>query len=85
MSHQHRVEVNRYPFSQQALEELRDNAYASGSWPLVYVLSDEGRKQAYVGETTDALTRMGAHLKHDAKRLLTTVHLISSPYQVHGG
>lgn len=78
MSHQHRVEVNRYPFSQQALEELRDNAYASGSWPLVYVLSDEGRKQAYVGETTDALTRMGAHLKHDAKRLLTTVHLISS-------
>lgn len=78
MSHQHRVEVNRYPFSQEALEELRDNAYASGSWPLVYVLSDEGRKEAYVGETTDAVTRMGAHLKHEAKRLLTTVHLISS-------
>lgn len=78
MSHKHLVEVNRYAFCPEKLEDLRDNAYASGNWPLVYVLSDEDRQQAYVGETTDAVTRMGAHLKHDTKRLLTTVHLISS-------
>ncbi len=78
MSRQHLVEVNRYAFFPEVLEELRDNAYASGNWPLVYVLSDEIRQQAYIGETTDAVTRMGTHLKHDTKKLLTTVHLISS-------
>lgn len=78
MSRQHLVEVNRYTFFPEVLEELRDNAYASGNWPLVYVLSDEIRQQAYIGETTDAVTRMGTHLKHDTKKLLTTVHLISS-------
>ena len=79
MSTKHLVEVNRYTFSRKALEQdIRGNAYAAGHWPLVYILSDEARKQAYIGETTDTLTRMNAHLKHDEKNLLRSVHLISS-------
>lgn len=74
------VEVQRYPFSREALNGLRDNAFATGSWPLVYVLSDEHQLRAYIGETTDALTRMSTHLKHDDKQLLTAVHLITSEY-----
>ncbi|MCU1720214.1 DNA/RNA helicase domain-containing protein [Pseudomonas sp. 5P_5.1_Bac1] len=79
MSTKHLVEVHRYTFSRKALEQdIRGNAYAAGYWPLVYILSDEARKQAYIGETTDTLTRMNAHLKHDEKNLLRSVHLISS-------
>jgi len=78
MSHQHLVEVNRYDFSKNSLDDIRNNAYASDQWPLVYVLSDGKKKCAYIGETTDTLTRMTTHLKHNEKSLLTTVHLISS-------
>ncbi|WP_290539064.1 DNA/RNA helicase domain-containing protein [Alcanivorax sp.] len=62
------------------MDDLRSNAFAVGGWPLVYVLSDEKKLHAYIGETTDALSRMGTHLKHDEKKLLTAVHLITSEY-----
>ncbi|GAA0845995.1 hypothetical protein GCM10009113_20000 [Marinobacter szutsaonensis] len=80
MSHSPMVEIQRYPFSREALNDLRDNAFAAGNWPLVYVLSDEKHRRAYIGETTDTLTRMSTHLKHNEKQLLTAVHLITSEY-----
>ena len=78
MSRQHLVEVNRYGFSAETLAGIKANAYAAGNWPLVYILSDSATHRAYVGETTDTLTRLSTHLKHAHKKLLTTVHLISS-------
>jgi len=80
MNSQILVEVNQYDFSQDALEDIRNNAFATGQWPLVYVLSDEKKRKAYIGETTDTLTRMSTHLKHKDKRKLTTAHLITSDY-----
>lgn len=78
MTDSHLVEVNRYPFSKEALTDIQNNAYAGANWPLVYILSDDNHGQAYIGETTDTLSRLSTHLKHDEKRLLTSVHLISS-------
>lgn len=80
MSRSPMVEVQRFPFSRRALDDLRHNAFASGNWPLVYLISDEAQLRAYIGETTDTLTRMSTHLKHDEKQLLTAVHLITSEY-----
>jgi uncharacterized protein len=80
MTHDPLVDIKRYPFSGKSLDDLRSNAFAVGGWPLVYVLSDEEKLHAYIGETTDALSRMGTHLKHDEKKLLTAVHLITSEY-----
>lgn len=74
------VEVKRYPFSREALNDLRENAFATSNWPLVYILSDEKQLRAYIGETADTLTRMSTHFKHDEKQLLTAVHLITSEY-----
>ena len=78
MSTPHLVEVNQYGFSPDTLDGIKANAYASNNWPLVYILSDGATRHAYVGETTDTLTRLGTHLKHPHKKKLTTVHLISS-------
>lgn len=78
MSHEHLVEVNRYIFSLKAMDDIRSNAYASNYWPLVYVLSDGIKERAYIGETTDTLTRMSTHMKHNDKGQLTSVHLITS-------
>ena len=77
MTDGHLVEVHRYPFSKEALPDIESNAYAGGHWPLVYILSGENQGKAYVGETTDALTRLSAHLTNDQKRYLTSVHLVS--------
>jgi hypothetical protein len=78
MSHTHLVEVNRYRFSTETLAEIETDAYAANNWPLVYILSDRKTRRAYIGETTDTISRLGTHLKHPHKQSLTTVHLVSS-------
>ena len=78
MNYEHLVEVNRYNFSSESLDNIRTNAYASNYWPLVYILSDITKELAYIGETADTLTRMLTHLKNNDKSQLTSVHLITS-------
>jgi len=78
MSQADLVDVKRYGFSPEVLASIQTHAHAAGHWPLVYILSDGATRNAYVGETTDTLTRLGTHLKHPHKKRLTTVHLISS-------
>ena len=78
MSSQELVKINKYSFSEKSINDFEANEFAKDCWPLVYVLSDNNKKFAYIGETTDALTRMSAHLKHQEKKELTVAHLISS-------
>ncbi|WP_295793539.1 DNA/RNA helicase domain-containing protein [Mucilaginibacter sp.] len=71
-------EIKKYEFNATMFNEFQDAHYAKDLWPIVYILSDGNVKEAYVGETTDTYSRMAAHLKSDAKNILSTVHLISS-------
>lgn len=71
-------EIKKYIFDQKSLKHINDNHYAKGLWPLVYILSDENIREAYVGETTDTISRMTTHLKNNSKSKLTEVRLISS-------
>src|SRR6185436_3754947 len=71
-------EIKKYEFNPGLLSTIDDNHYVKGLWPLVYILSDEKTKEAYVGETTDAISRMSNHLTNSTKQKLTVVHLISS-------
>jgi len=75
---QTQVKINHYDFENSLFEDFNTNHFAKDLWPLVYILSDGDTKTAYVGETTDAYSRMGTHLKHRAKSKLTSVHLITS-------
>lgn len=70
--------VSRYDFNSRLFHEFQDNHYAKNLWPIVYILSDEDIKEAYVGETTDSFARMSSHLKNDVKSKLSAVHLITS-------
>ena len=72
------VKINHYDFENTLFEDFGTNHFAKDLWPLVYILSDGDTKTAYVGETTDAYSRMGTHLKHKTKSKLTSVHLITS-------
>lgn len=69
--------IERHYFDISNIESL-DNHYANNFWPIVYLLSDELTKEAYVGETTDAIIRLKTHLKNNKKNKLTTFRLISS-------
>lgn len=72
------VQLYHYDFENRLFDELTSNHFAKDLWPLVYILSDGETRTAYVGETTDAYSRMSAHLKHNKKSKLTSVHLIAS-------
>ena len=73
-----KLEITSYNFEESLSEDLTNNNFAKNLWPLVYILSDGETKTAYVGETTDAYSRMRTHLKHNSKNKLTSVHLITS-------
>lgn len=72
------VQLNHYDFENSIFDSFNTNHFAKDLWPLVYILSDGETKTAYVGETTDAYSRMSTHLKHNKKSKLTSVHLITS-------
>jgi len=78
MSQTNFVEVSRYQFSAETLTELQASTYAADHWPIVYVLSDRTSCCAYIGETTDVIARLGVHLKNYQKKILSTIHLVSS-------
>ncbi|MFA6076559.1 MAG: DNA/RNA helicase domain-containing protein [Candidatus Paceibacterota bacterium] len=71
-------EIKKYDFNFSLLNKIDKNHFVDGLWPLVYILSDGNIKEAYVGETTDAISRMSTHLKNNSKNKLTEVRLITS-------
>jgi predicted GIY-YIG superfamily endonuclease len=70
------VDVQQYTFGKQALDAIDAHPHASNNWPVVYILSD--KKTAYVGETTNAKSRLSSHLRDKKKQKLTTASLVSS-------
>jgi hypothetical protein len=78
MSLNNAFEVKRYDFNSNLFNEFQNLHYAKDLWPIVYILSDGVIKEAYVGETIDTYSRMNSHLKSNAKKKLTAVHLITS-------
>ena len=72
------LKIDHYNFENEIFEKLNSNRFARNQWPVVYILSDDTTRLAYVGETTDTYSRIATHLKHNSKSKLTSVHLISN-------
>lgn len=73
-------EITTYNFNSEITEEISSLHFVNDLWPIVYILSHGSDKIAYVGETTDAIARMGAHLKNNKKSKLSEAHLIESEF-----
>lgn len=78
MSEKQLLEIKKYTFCNDIHSKIQDNHFVKNFWPVVYILSDEQTKQAYVGETTNTQSRLSNHLKNSQKNLLTTARLIMS-------
>jgi DUF2075 family protein/predicted GIY-YIG superfamily endonuclease len=72
------LQIQHQEFNIQLSDKLKLNRFISDLWPLVYILSDDLNREAYIGETTDAVSRMLAHLKNDKKKHFSVVHLVTS-------
>lgn len=70
--------INKFDFDTSLYGNFDNNHFVKDLWPVVYILSDGVINEAYVGETTDAYSRMSSHLKNSKKNKLSTVYLISS-------
>ncbi|SFN04815.1 hypothetical protein SAMN05421594_0632 [Chryseobacterium oleae] len=70
--------TEEYKFDYFVENNINHNHRDYVSWPIVYLLKNERNKSAYVGETTDVLTRINTHLKSEEKKHLSTVNLILS-------
>ncbi|WP_263602889.1 DNA/RNA helicase domain-containing protein [Chryseobacterium sp. PET-29] len=70
--------IRQYPFDNNLESEIIDNHRDFLNWPLVYFLEENKTKEAYVGETTDVLSRLKTHSKSERKQRLNTVNLILS-------
>jgi hypothetical protein len=70
--------IQKYDFTHETLNELTENHYINDLWPVVYIINDDTKFEAYIGETTDTFNRMKAHLSNTSKSQLTAVSVISS-------
>ncbi len=72
------LDLNRYPFSKDALSEMAENKWVKSQWPLVYLIENDKSKLAYVGETTNAYHRIKNHFANEDRSVLNTITLIGS-------
>jgi len=71
------VNVKSYPFNKLDIGLISNDAFARDSYPIVYILYNTDTMMAYVGESTNAIKRMGDHLAHQEKQNLKWVYIIS--------
>jgi DNA replication protein DnaC len=73
------VEVSeQYPFKKDALRQIEQNPWVKNQWPIVYFIRNEAVKAAYVGESTNALSRIKNHLSNPERCKLETISIIGS-------
>lgn len=72
------VNVNSFPFSKSEIGQITQDPFAKKAFPVVYILYNTDTQMAYVGETTNAVSRMASHLAHKDKSKLKCVYIISS-------
>jgi hypothetical protein len=56
------VTINKYQFSKDGSTEYALNVFMKNAWPIVYIIKNDELKEAYVGESTNAIYRMQNHL-----------------------
>lgn len=58
------------------MEDIAENPWVKNQWPLVYFIENSDQKAAYVGESTNALSRINNHLANSKRSNLKKITLI---------
>lgn len=71
------VQINKYEFSKMGSVEFALNTYMKNSWPIVYIIKNDQVGEAYIGESTNAISRMNNHLANADRQRLKDLLVIS--------
>jgi uncharacterized protein len=71
------IEIHPYQFSKKGSGEYGLNQYMANSWPVVYIIKNDKIGEAYIGESTNAITRMKNHLSNKERLRLNELLVIS--------
>ena len=73
------IEVSeQYDFSKKSLNRIEQNTWVKNQWPLVYFIQNDSIKLAYVGESTNASSRIKNHLANPERCKLDKISIIGS-------
>lgn len=73
------IEVSeQYDFNKESLTKIEQNPWVKNQWPLVYFIQNNNQKIAYVGESTNASSRIKNHLGNPEKCKLNKISIIGS-------
>ncbi|MDC3130294.1 DUF2075 domain-containing protein [Bacteroidota bacterium] len=70
------IDIKTFSFNKHSINYLQEGT--DDLWPIVYLIEDSKRLEAYIGESTDVYRRMTNHLQNPIRKDLSKVHLISS-------
>ncbi|HNL55203.1 MAG TPA: DUF2075 domain-containing protein [Turneriella sp.] len=73
-------QITKYPFDRSLIDQLNKNDWAKDMWPTVYLISNDREGEIYVGETTDAISRMNNHLSSPKRANLKDLRLITCEF-----
>lgn len=73
------IEVSeQYDFNKDSFVKLEQNPWVKNQWPLVYFIQNENKRIAYVGESTNAASRIKNHLANPKKSVFNKISIIGS-------
>ena len=73
------IEVSeKYDFKKESLYRIEQNTWVKNQWPLVYFIQNDSLKLAYVGESTNASSRIKNHLANPERCKLDKISIIGS-------
>ncbi len=74
------IEISEpYSFNKESLSEITQNLWVKNQWPLVYFINNKTERLAYVGESTNAASRIKNHLSNPVKSsTLNQISIIGS-------
>ncbi|MEJ7822093.1 MAG: DNA/RNA helicase domain-containing protein [Chitinophagaceae bacterium] len=73
------IEVSeQYDFNKETLIKIEQNPWVKNQWPLVYFIQNETERLAYVGESTNASSRIKNHLANPERSKLNKISIIGS-------
>lgn len=73
------IEVSeQYDFGKESLGKIEQNTWVKNQWPLVYFIQNDSIKVAYVGESTNASSRIKNHLANPERCKLNKISIIGS-------
>ncbi|MBK8520737.1 MAG: DUF2075 domain-containing protein [Chitinophagaceae bacterium] len=73
------IEVSEeYDFTKDSLSKIELNPWVKNQWPLVYFIQNKTERLAYVGESTNASSRIKNHLTNPERLKLNKISIIGS-------